>query len=109
MTRCVTIDMEVPAEAEFVLEGYVDPDELRLEGPFGDHTGYYSLVGEYPVFHLTAITHRQNPVYSATLVGRPPMEDCWLAKATERIFLPLVRTVTPGSARLLDAMGRGLP
>ncbi len=95
MTRCVTIDMEVPAEAEFVLEGYVDPDELRLEGPFGDHTGYYSLVGEYPVFHLTAITHRQNPVYSATLVGRPPMEDCWLAKATERIFLPLVRTVHP--------------
>ena len=95
MTRCVSIDMEVPAEAEFVLEGYVDPDELRLEGPFGDHTGYYSLVGEYPVFHLTALTHRKNPVYSATLVGRPPMEDCWLAKATERVFLPLVRTIHP--------------
>ncbi|MGC9197135.1 MAG: menaquinone biosynthesis decarboxylase [Syntrophobacteraceae bacterium] len=95
MTRCVTIDMEVPAEAEFVLEGYVDPDELRLEGPFGDHTGYYSLVDQYPVFHITAITHRKNPIYAATLVGRPPMEDCWLAKATERIFLPLVQTIHP--------------
>jgi 4-hydroxy-3-polyprenylbenzoate decarboxylase len=95
MTRCVSIDMEVPAEAEFVLEGYVDPEELRTEGPFGDHTGYYSLVGEYPVFHVTALTHRQNPVYSATLVGRPPMEDCWLAKATERAFLPLIRAVHP--------------
>jgi 4-hydroxy-3-polyprenylbenzoate decarboxylase len=95
MTRCVSIDMEVPAEAEFVLEGYVNPEELRLEGPFGDHTGYYSLVGEYPVFHLTALTHRRNPIYSATLVGRPPMEDCWLAKATERVFLPLVRAMHP--------------
>ncbi len=95
MTRCVSIDLEVPAEAEFVLEGYVDPDELRLEGPFGDHTGYYSLVGQYPVFHLTALTHRRNPVYAATLVGRPPMEDCLLAKATERIFLPLLRAVHP--------------
>lgn len=95
MTRCVTIDLEVPAESEFVLEGYVDPEELRLEGPFGDHTGYYSLVGDYPVLHLTAITHRRNPVYSATIVGRPPMEDCWLAKATERIFLPLLRAVLP--------------
>jgi 4-hydroxy-3-polyprenylbenzoate decarboxylase len=95
MIRCVTIDMEVPAEAEFVLEGYVDPDELRLEGPFGDHTGYYSLVGQYPVFHITAITHRKNPIYSATLVGRPPMEDCWLAKATERLFLPLLQTIHP--------------
>ncbi|MHC1729210.1 MAG: menaquinone biosynthesis decarboxylase [Syntrophobacteraceae bacterium] len=95
MARCVSIDLEVPAEAEFVLEGYVDPEELRLEGPFGDHTGYYSLVGDYPVFHLTAITHRRNPVYSATIVGRPPMEDCWLAKATERIFLPLLGAVLP--------------
>ena len=95
MVRCVSIDMEVPAEAEFVLEGYVDPEELRTEGPFGDHTGYYSLVGEYPVFHLTALTHRRNPIYSATLVGRPPMEDCWLAKATERVFLPLLRAVHP--------------
>jgi 4-hydroxy-3-polyprenylbenzoate decarboxylase len=95
MARCVSIDLEVPAEAEFVLEGYVDPEELRLEGPFGDHTGYYSLVGEYPVFHLTALTHRRNPVYAATVVGRPPMEDCWLAKATERIFLPLLGVIHP--------------
>lgn len=95
MTRCVTIDLDVPAEAEFILEGYVDPDELRVEGPFGDHTGYYSLVGDYPVFHLTAITHRRNPVYSATIVGRPPMEDCYLAKATERVFLPLMNAVLP--------------
>ena len=95
MARCVTIDMEVPAEAEFVLEGYVDPDELRIEGPFGDHTGYYSLAGDYPVFHLTAITHRQKPVYNTTLVGRPPMEDCYLAKATERLFLPMLRAVFP--------------
>jgi 4-hydroxy-3-polyprenylbenzoate decarboxylase len=95
MARCVSVDLEVPAEAEFVLEGYVDPEELRLEGPFGDHTGYYSLVGEYPVFHLTALTHRRNPVYSATIVGRPPMEDCWLAKATERIFLPVLSAIHP--------------
>ncbi len=95
MVRCLTVDLEVPAEAEFVLEGYVEPDELRLEGPFGDHTGYYSLVGEYPVFHVTALTHRRRPVYSATIVGRPPMEDCYLAKATERIFLPLLNTVLP--------------
>jgi len=95
MTKCITIDMEVPSEAEFIIEGYVDPDELRLEGPFGDHTGYYSLADYYPVFHVTAITHRKNPVYNATLVGRPPMEDCYLAKATERIFLPMLQTVMP--------------
>jgi 4-hydroxy-3-polyprenylbenzoate decarboxylase len=95
MARCVTVDLEVPAEAEFVLEGYVDPEEFRLEGPFGDHTGYYSLVDNYPVFHLTALTHRRNPVYSATIVGRPPMEDCYLAKATERIFLPLLGAIHP--------------
>ncbi len=95
MVKCVTVDLEVPAEAEFVLEGYVDPDELRLEGPFGDHTGYYSLVGEYPVFHVTALTHRKNPVYAATIVGRPPMEDCYLARATERLFLPLMNAVLP--------------
>ncbi|MGA3113591.1 MAG: menaquinone biosynthesis decarboxylase [Syntrophobacteraceae bacterium] len=95
MARCVSVDLEVPAEAEFVLEGYVDPEELRQEGPFGDHTGYYSLVGDYPVFHLTALTHRRNPVYAATVVGRPPMEDCWLAKATERIFLPLLGAIHP--------------
>ncbi|MDM8525368.1 menaquinone biosynthesis decarboxylase [Desulfococcaceae bacterium HSG8] len=95
MAKCLTVDMEVPAEAEFVLEGYVRPNELRREGPFGDHTGYYSLADDYPVFHVTAITHRKNPVYNATLVGRPPMEDCYLAKATERIFLPMLQTVMP--------------
>ena len=95
MTRCLTCDLEVPAEAEFVLEGYVEPGELRREGPFGDHTGYYSLADDYPVFHVTAITHRKSPVYCATLVGRPPMEDCYLAKATERLFLPLLQTVFP--------------
>ena len=95
MAKCLTVDMEVPAEAEFVLEGYVNPDELRREGPFGDHTGYYSPADDYPVFHVTAITHRKNPVYNATLVGRPPMEDCYMAKATERIFLPLLQTVMP--------------
>ena len=95
LTKCVTIDMEVPAEAEFVLEGYVEPDEQRIEGPFGDHTGYYSLADKYPVFHVTAITHRKNPIYNATLVGRPPMEDCYLAKATERLFLPMLQTVFP--------------
>ncbi len=95
MAQCLTVDLAVPAEAEFVLEGYVDPGELRREGPFGDHTGYYSLADDYPVFHVTALTHRRDPVYSATLVGRPPMEDCYLAKATERIFLPLLQTVMP--------------
>jgi 4-hydroxy-3-polyprenylbenzoate decarboxylase len=95
MVRCRTVDLEVPAEAEFVLEGYVDPEERRIEGPFGDHTGYYSLVDEYPVFHVTAITHRRHPIYAATIVGRPPMEDCYLAKATERIFLPLLNAVLP--------------
>ncbi|MBW2663472.1 MAG: UbiD family decarboxylase, partial [Deltaproteobacteria bacterium] len=95
MAKCLTVDMEVPAEAEFVLEGYVDPGELRREGPFGDHTGYYSLADDYPVFHVTAITHRRDPVYNATLVGRPPMEDCYLAKATERLFLPMLQTVMP--------------
>jgi 4-hydroxy-3-polyprenylbenzoate decarboxylase len=95
MVKCRTIDMEVPAESEFVLEGYVDPAEKRTEGPFGDHTGYYSLQGEYPVFHVTAITHRNRPVYSATVVGRPPMEDCYMAKATERIFLPPLKKLLP--------------
>lgn len=95
MAKCLTVDMEVPAEADFVIEGYVEPDELRREGPFGDHTGYYSLADDYPVFHVTALTHRKSPVYCATLVGRPPMEDCYLAKATERIFLPLLQTAFP--------------
>jgi 4-hydroxy-3-polyprenylbenzoate decarboxylase len=95
LVRCLTVDLEVPAEAEFVLEGYVDPEERRREGPFGDHTGYYSLADDYPVFHVTALTHRQRPVYCATLVGRPPMEDCYLAKVTERLFLPLLQMVFP--------------
>ncbi len=95
MVKGVTVDIEVPAEAEFVLEGYVDPAERRREGPFGDHTGYYSLEDDYPVFHLTALTRRKNPIYSATVVGRPPMEDCYLALATERIFLPLLRSIMP--------------
>ena len=95
MVKCKTVDLEVPAHAEIILEGYVRTDEVRREGPFGDHTGYYSLADDYPVFHITCITHRKNPVYFATVVGRPPMEDCYLAKATERIFLPLLQQMLP--------------
>lgn len=95
MTKCVTVDIEVPATSEFVLEGYVDVDERRTEGPFGDHTGYYSLADEYPVFHIQCITHRKNPIYPATIVGKPPMEDCYIAKATERIFLPVLQQIIP--------------
>ena len=91
LVKCVTVDLEVPADSEIVLEGYVDPTERRVEGPFGDHTGYYSLAEPYPVFHLTAVTHRRDPIYPATVVGRPPMEDYWLGKATERLFLPLIQ------------------
>jgi 4-hydroxy-3-polyprenylbenzoate decarboxylase len=88
-------DLLIPADAEFVLEGYVDPEERRLEGPFGDHTGFYSLEDQYPVFHLQRITRRKKPVYPATIVGIPPKEDCWMAKATERLFLPLLRQLCP--------------
>ncbi|MEN6371275.1 MAG: menaquinone biosynthesis decarboxylase [Armatimonadota bacterium] len=95
MVKCVSVDLEVPADSEIVIEGYVDPKERRTEGPFGDHTGYYSLADEYPVFHVTAITHKKDPVYPATIVGKPPMEDCWIAKATERIFLPLIKSQLP--------------
>ncbi|WP_188397230.1 menaquinone biosynthesis decarboxylase [Sporomusa sp. GT1] len=95
MVKCETIDVEVPAGSEIVLEGYVNLDELRLEGPFGDHTGYYSLADNYPVFHITCITHRKDPIYPATIVGKPPMEDCFLAKATERIFLPVLQMQLP--------------
>jgi 4-hydroxy-3-polyprenylbenzoate decarboxylase len=95
LVRCCTVELEVPAETEIVLEGYVDPAERRLEGPFGDHTGYYSLAREYPVFHLTAVTRRARPIYPATLVGRPPQEDYWLGKATERLFLPIIRMMLP--------------
>ncbi len=95
MIKCETVDVEVPASSEIVLEGYVNIDEFRREGPFGDHTGYYSLADDYPVFHITCITHRKSPIYSTTIVGKPPMEDCFLAKATERIFLPLMQQLMP--------------
>lgn len=95
LVKCKTVDLEVPAYAEIILEGYVSADEMRREGPFGDHTGYYSLADDYPVFHVTCITHRRNPIYFATVVGKPPMEDCYLAKATERIFLPLLQQMLP--------------
>ena len=95
LVKCETVDLEVPAQAEIVLEGYVELDELRVEGPFGDHTGFYTMEEEYPVFHITCITHRKNPVYAATIVGKPPMEDAWMGKAVERIFLPLMRLTIP--------------
>ena len=95
MVKCETVDLEVPAQAEFVLEGYVNPGERRTEGPFGDHTGYYSMDDAYPVFHVTCITHRREAIYPSTIVGKPPMEDCYIGKATERIFLPLVRKQMP--------------
>lgn len=95
MVRCKTVDLEVPADSEFVLEGYVDLAESRREGPFGDHTGYYSLADDYPVFHLTALTHRKDAIYSTTVVGQAPMEDAYLGKATERLFLPLLRLTLP--------------
>ncbi len=95
MVKCVTVDVEVPAHSEIILEGYVKLDELRREGPFGDHTGYYSLADDYPVFHITCITHRRNPIYPSTIVGKPPMEDCYIAKATERIFLPFLQEQIP--------------
>ncbi|MTI81772.1 MAG: menaquinone biosynthesis decarboxylase [Firmicutes bacterium] len=91
MVKCETVDIEVPAHAEIILEGYVDPNETRLEGPFGDHTGYYSPADQYPVFHVTCITHRKKPIYPATIVGRPIQEDYFMGKATERIFLPLLK------------------
>jgi 4-hydroxy-3-polyprenylbenzoate decarboxylase len=95
LVKCKTVDLEVPADAEIIIEGRVDPFERRIEGPFGDHTGYYSLAAEYPVFHLTCITHRQNAVYPTTIVGKPPQEDCYMALATERIFLPLLKFQLP--------------
>jgi 4-hydroxy-3-polyprenylbenzoate decarboxylase len=96
LVRCVTVDVEVPANSDIVIEGYVDPAEpLRREGPFGDHTGFYSLADDYPVFHVTCITRRAEPIYPTTIVGRPPMEDAYLGKATERIFLPLLRVTLP--------------
>jgi 4-hydroxy-3-polyprenylbenzoate decarboxylase len=95
MVKCETSDLEVPANAEIVLEGYVEIGEMRREGPFGDHTGFYSLDDDYPVFHIDCITHRKRPIYAATIVGPPPMEDFYMGKAVERIFLPLMRMQLP--------------
>ena len=97
LVKCLTQDMWVPADADFIIEGYIDPnEEYILEGPFGDHTGYYSLADYYPKFHITAITHSKNAIYPATIVGIPPQEDAWIGKATERIFLaPIKMTMVP--------------
>jgi 4-hydroxy-3-polyprenylbenzoate decarboxylase len=95
VVKAKTVDLLVPAHAEIILEGYVDPEETRWEGPFGDHTGYYSLADYYPVFHVQCITMRKNPIYPATIVGKPPMEDCYMGKATERIFLPVLKAALP--------------
>jgi 4-hydroxy-3-polyprenylbenzoate decarboxylase len=95
MVKCETCDLEVPANAEIVLEGYVTLGETRTEGPFGDHTGYYSLADPYPVFHVECITQRKDPIYAATIVGPPPMEDFYMGQAIERIFLPLMRLQIP--------------
>src|SRR5579863_1745972 len=95
LVKCETIDLEVPAHAEIVLEGYVDLDDIRTEGPFGDHTGYYSLEDKFPAFHITCITHRRDPIYVSTIVGPPPMEDYWMGYAVERLFLPLMRKQLP--------------
>ena len=95
LVRCETVDLEVPADVDFVLEGYVQPGEMRPEGPFGDHTGFYTPVDDYPVFHLTAITHRKQAVYPATIVGVPPMEDYYIGDASVRVFLPVFRMNFP--------------
>ncbi len=95
MVKCETCDLEVPANAEIVLEGFVTLGEIRVEGPFGDHTGFYSLEDDYPVFHITCITQRRDPIYATTIVGPPPMEDFYMGKAIERIFLPLMRLQLP--------------
>jgi 4-hydroxy-3-polyprenylbenzoate decarboxylase len=95
LVECETVHLEVPAAAEIVLEGYVSLDELRTEGPFGDHTGFYTEADLYPVFHVTCVTHRKNPIYASTVVGKPPMEDAWMGKAVERIFLPLMKLTIP--------------
>ncbi|HPZ98117.1 MAG TPA: UbiD family decarboxylase [Phycisphaerae bacterium] len=95
LVPAVSVPLEVPANAEIVIEGWVDPKQRFIEGPFGDHTGFYSLSGTYPVLRVTAITHRRDPVYPATIVGKPPMEDYYLGKATERIFLPLLQMMVP--------------
>jgi 4-hydroxy-3-polyprenylbenzoate decarboxylase len=95
LVRCQSVDLEVPANAEIVLEGYVDLDDFRVEGPFGDHTGYYSLEDKFPAFHITCLTRRKDPIYVSTIVGPPPMEDYWMGYAVERLFLPLLRKQMP--------------
>ncbi len=95
LVPCETVDIQVPADCEYVIEGYLTPDELRPEGPFGDHTGYYTPIEPYPVFHVTCITHRKKPTYPATIVGIPPMEDGYLGGAVGTIFLPLIKTQIP--------------
>lgn len=95
MVQCETVDLEVPAQAEIILEGYVELNEFRTEGPFGDHTGFYSLEGEYPVFHITCITHRKDPIYLTTIVGPPPQEDFYIGQAIERVFLPVMKMQFP--------------
>jgi len=95
VVQAKTVDLLVPANAEIILEGYVEAGDERIEGPFGDHTGYYSAAADYPVFHVTCITQRKDPVYPATIVGKPPMEDCYMGKATERMFLPFIRMQFP--------------
>ncbi len=95
LVKCETVDLDVPASSEIVLEGHINLDELRTEGPFGDHTGFYSLEDLYPVFHVTCITHRKDPIYAATIVGKPPQEDAYMGKAVERIFLPLMKLTIP--------------
>jgi 4-hydroxy-3-polyprenylbenzoate decarboxylase len=95
LVKCETVDLEVPASAEIVLEGHVHLDELRTEGPFGDHTGFYSLEDLYPVLHLSCITHRKDPIYATTIVGKPPQEDAYMGKAVERIFFPLMKLTIP--------------
>ncbi len=95
LVKAKTVDLEVPAHAEIIIEGYVVPGEEAMEGPFGDHTGYYSMADMYPVFHVTCITQRRNPIYPTIIVGRPPMEDYYMGKVTERVFLPIIQMILP--------------
>ena len=95
LVKAKTVDLEVPAHAEMIIEGYVVPGDEAVEGPFGDHTGYYSMADTYPVFHVTCITQRRDPIYPTIIVGRPPMEDYYMGKVTERVFLPIIKTVLP--------------
>ena len=109
LVKGVTVDLEVPAHAEIVLEGYIDKDELADEGPFGDHTGYYTPAEQFPVFNVTAITMRKDAIYPSIVVGKPPQEDAWLGKATERIFLPAVKHDRPRDRRLRPARRGRVP